>query len=320
MAIIGTTLTSHKKFTQMKTNLSLLRAAFLTGSLVVGLFACQKEKSEASLTPQEEEQAVTIASESEAEAEVTNNAVFDDAMGANDEVGMSGTGIFGGRISGTSSMDSLPRCATVTITHSNPLEKFPIRIVTDFGTAGCLGKDGHKRYGKIITEYTGRLIVPGKSAVTVFDGYRVGDIKISGTFKITNTSTSNMRQFTIDVQNAKRLRPNGDYVQWNSHRVITQVEGLGTPEFPFDDVFTITGYASGTVKRGDLIINYESTITEPLRKRFNCRWISKGEVKTIRRSTASSSPWIGVLNYGNGECDNAATLTINGVTRSITLP
>lgn len=121
------------------------------------------------------------------------------------------------------------------------------------------------------------------------------------------------------VEGGKRTHANGNYIHWNSQRVITQVEGLGTPELPFDDVFTITGGTKGSVKRGDRVSLWESVIIEPLRKRFNCRWISKGIVRTTRTHASSSSPWVAILNYGNGECDNKATLTINGTTKIITL-
>ena len=73
----------------------------------------------------------------------------------------------------------------------NPPEStrfFPVKVVIDFGTTGCRGLDGHYRKGKIITEYTNRLIVPGAFATTRFDGFYVDTIKVEGIHKITNTS------------------------------------------------------------------------------------------------------------------------------------
>jgi hypothetical protein len=96
------------------------------------------------------------------------------------------------------------------------------------------------------------------------------------------------------------------------------VEGLAT-NIPLDDVFKVTGAATGRVKRNDLIVGWRSEITEPLMKRFNCRWISKGRVRVVRDSLASNTPWVGVLDYGLGLCDNQATLTVNGNVHQITL-
>ena len=81
------------------------------------------------------------------------------------------------------------------------------------------------RSGKIISVYTGHLIIPGKSATTTFQDYKVNGISVQGTHKITNTGSTNESQVTVDVEGGKGTKPNGAYVQWNTHRVITQIEG-----------------------------------------------------------------------------------------------
>jgi hypothetical protein len=300
----------------------LITAAFFTSLVMI---ACKKETS-SSLNPAEEEQAATFSSQSETENEVVFNDVFDNVMGVNTEVGIGGTGIFG-RISTTTNgretnVDSLPSCTHVTISFLNAPDRFPMRIVIDFGAGGCLGRDGHTRYGKIITEYTGPLTVPGNSATTVFDGFKFDSISVQGKHKITNTtaSGSNQRQFTVDVDGAKLSKPNGDYSMWTSNRVTTQVEGNGTPLFPQDDIFKVTGSAHGQVKHGDFIYAWQSEITEPLIKKFICHWISKGTIRVRRETLPTNSQWVATLDYGQGDCDYFATLTINGVTHQIQLP
>lgn len=299
----------------------LMTAAFCCTLVMV---ACKKENS-GSLSASEEEQAATLSSQSETENEVVFNDVFDNVLGVNSEVGIGGTGIFGrvatninGRDMNT---DSLPSCTVVTITLLNAPARFPMRIVIDFGS-GCPGHDGHTRYGKIITEYSGKLTEPGGSATTTFDGFRFDSISVQGTHKITNTTApgSNQRQFTIDITDARLSRPNGNYSLWSSHRVVTQVEGNGTPLFPQDDIFKVTGSAHGRVKHGDLIYAWQSEITEPLIKKFTCHWISKGVLSVRRETLPSSSQWVASLDYGQGTCDYLATVTINGVIHQIQLP
>ena len=300
-----------------------LIATVFFASLV--MIACKKETSN-SLSPQQEEEAATLSSESETESEVVFNDVFDNVMGVNTEVGVGGTGIFGrssGNIGGRETgADSIPSCVHVTVTRLNPPALFPVKIVIDFGN-GCKGRDGHWRYGKIITVYTGRLMEPGSSATTTFDGFKFDNIKVEGTHKITNTTNntagSNLRQFTVDVTDARLTKPNGDYSMWSSHRVITQIEGNGSV-LPHDDIFKITGSARGRVKHENVIYAWQSEITEPLIKKFSCRWISKGVIKVRRETLSSTSQWVAVLNYGQGDCDYYATLTINGVVHNIELP
>jgi hypothetical protein len=260
--------------------------------------------------------------ESDAEAELVFNDVFDDVMGANNEVGMAGTGIFGRANTFYNSvevarLDSTTHCFTVTIAHTT-ISFFPVSITIDFGT-GCLGRDGHTRYGKIITTYSNRLIVPGASATTSFENFKIDSVQVAGSHKVTNSSTANERQFTVDVENAKLSKPSGNYSEWNSHKTITQIEGLGTPELPFDDIYKIQGYATGKVKKGDRLYAWQSEIIEPLIKKFTCRWIVKGSVKNSKVSNTSNSPWVAVLDYGNGDCDNQATITLNGIQHQITL-
>ena len=113
---------------------------------------------------------------------------------------------------------------------------------------------------------------------------------------------------------------NGNYSLWSSHRVITQVEGNGTPQIPVDDIFRITGGGHGKVKHGNLIYAWQSEIVEPLVKKFSCRWISKGTIRVKRETLPDNSQWVGTLNYGQGDCDFLATLTINGEVHQIQLP
>ena len=285
----------------------LIPFTFLFSLLMI--VSCQIETSQTLTEEQQQQEASMVSSESDAEAEIVFNDVFDDAMGVNDEVGLEGCG----------TLNRVNPCYTITVTRLNPPNAFPVKIVIDFGTTGCRGLDGHFRRGKIITEYTNRLIIPGASATTRFDGFYVDSIKVEGTHKIANTSSSNTtRQYTVDVTDARLTKPSGNYVEWRNHKVITQIEGLLTV-VPLDDIFRIEGSASGKVKRGALLVAWESNILEPLIKKFNCRWIVKGTTRTVRANSTANSPWIAVLNFGDGTCDNQAVITINGISHQITL-
>lgn len=300
-------------------SLKLATIAVVSGLLV--FVSCSKENSQSGTDAQEEEVS-GVSAEAEAEAEGTFNPLFDDVMGANNEVGVAGSGVFYGR---PDSLNPVNRCFTVTVTHPNNTP-FPAVVTIDFGTTGCPGPDGRVRRGKIITEYSNRLIFQGAVATTTFDRFFVDAVSVEGIHRITNISGNPIppaniaRAFRVEVINGKLTRPNGDFVEWNSNKTITQVEGLITPDLFRDDVFKIEGNASGRVRRGNLLVRWESSIIEPLFRRFTCRWIVRGKVRTVRATLPSNSRWIAVLDFGNGVCDNLATLTINGRSRQITLP
>ena len=286
--------------------------------------SCTKENSQNGSAEQQEEEASLTSSESDAEAEMVFNGIFDDAIGVNNDVGMAGTGIFGRRFTSTNIADAerVDACFTVTTSHLSTSSVFPVKVVIDFGTTGCVGLDGHVRRGKIINEYTSRLLYPGAIATTTFDGFYIDSIKVEGTHKITNTSPLTTqplsRQFTVEVD-ARLSKTNGNYTEWKSQKTIKQIEGLLTIDFPKDDIFQIEGKAYGKAKRGSILVAWEAGTIEPLIKKFSCRWIVKGKVKTALASNTVNSRWVATLDFGAGDCDNKAIITINGVAHNITL-
>jgi hypothetical protein len=288
----------------------LLATFFFLGVLFIS--SCQKENSQNGTADQQEEAASTASGEADAEADIMFNGVYDDAMGVNSDIALGGTGVFG----------RPNACPTVTITRVNANDPFPVQVVLDFGT-GCTASDGHFRKGKVITVYSNRLLLPGSTATTTFDGFFVDSVKVEGTHKISNVSeivnSILIRRFKAEVMDGKLTKPSGNFIEWNSVKYVTQFEGSGTPT-PLDDIFKVEGNSRGRVKRGALLVAWESTIQEPLIKRFICRWINKGKVKTVRITLGTSSPWIAILDFGAGTCDNQATLTINGISHQITLP
>jgi hypothetical protein len=284
--------------------------------------SCTKETSQTGTDAQEEEVA-KAAGESSAEAETTFNEFFDDAMGASNDVGVEGSGVFYGRLD---SLIPTPRCFTITTTHPTN-NFFPVIIVLDFGTTGCPGPDGRVRRGKIITEYTNHLSIQGAMATTSFDGFYVDAIHVEGTHIITNIPATPIppanvaRKFRVELRNGKLSWPDGNFTEWNSDKTITQVEGLATTNYAKDDAFKIEGAADGYVKRGNLLVRWGSTITDPILRRLTCRWIVRGRIRTIRANlpNPATSHWAAVLDFGLGNCDNQASVTINGITRQITL-
>ena len=288
----------------MKTiSLSVKSIAVLLLFSALVFTSCKKESS---VNNSKEETAATLeAAENDAMAEGEFNDVYDNvtSIQGGDNLGIvEGVGIFGRE-------DSVGRCFTVTVVPQTP-GVFPKTVTIDFGT-GCTGRDGKTRSGKIISVFTGRLREPGNSVTTTFDGYTVDSFKIEGTHKIINTSTSNNRSFNVIVSGAKITKTtNGKWMKWDSNKIVFQAEGNGSPMWPFDDVYEITGSKSGSNSEGK---TWSATILEKLIKKGDCRWIVKGVVSLTRNGNTA------VLDYGNGTCDNKAAITANGQTKEIIL-
>lgn len=293
----------------------------IIGMMMAATFIACKKEADTLDTPAEKQVFAETTTISDVEAEEVFDDVLDNVMGA-EGVGIPGVGIFMGDkhpsalgdevISAIAGTDS-SRCFKVTRVLKDSTKPFPVTITLDFGT-GCTDPRGRTRKGKIITEYTGNLLIPGSATITRFENYYLDSFKVEGTHKIVNVGTLEKRAMRIIVNGAKLSKANGDYTQWNSEKTIEQVEGLISLINPLDDIFKITGAGNGAVKKGEKFYQWSKVITEPLVKRFSCRWFSKGIVK-MKHNDAD----VAELNFGDGNCDNIATLTINGVSKEITL-
>jgi hypothetical protein len=292
-------------------------------TFTVALFlfvSCKKDAGNNALSSTDEEQSTISFSQSEADAQLIFGDILENVVGVNSELGTGSAGIFG-RIAepaGSARVDSLPSCVAVSIAPLQ-LNVFPKTLVLDFGT-GCFSH-GHLRSGKITTVYTGRLTEVGKSATTTFENFTLDSVQVEGTHKVTNTTVgaTQQRQFTIEITNGKLTHASGAFISWNATRTHTQKEGNSTLS-PLDDAFSLTGNSSGTTNRwNNRQLSWNTTIQEPLVKRFTCRWLSKGIVKTERTGSPSGEQQAGLLDFGNGACDNKATLTVNGNVHQIVL-
>jgi len=287
------------------------------------LFSCKKENSQNTVDTQEIELS-KVASEGDAQSEQSYSQIFDDVMGTSDEVGVYGTGIFGREYG----LDTSQRCFTVRVERPNAPQPFPVIVVITFPQSGCMGPDGRVRRGQIKTTYTNRLIVPGAESITTFLNYSIDSVTVGGTYKVKNMvepiqitifPPQYNHKWLINVVGGRLGYPNGNVVEWNSTKTIEQVEGSHTLPIQ-DNVFKIIGSSNGASIRNYVSTWWNSETIEPLFKRTTCRWIVKGKIRTVRRNLSNTSPWVGILDFGNGTCDNIATLNVNGNIRTITLP
>jgi hypothetical protein len=122
-------------------------------------------------------------------------------------------------------------------------------------------------------------------------------------------NAQNQSYFNINV-NGMIVKTTGDTLIWNAIRTRTWTQGEATQQWA-DDVYEITGTASGQRANG---IPYTMTITQPLVKALDCQWISAGKMDIQPTGYNLRS-----IDFGNGNCDNNATVTINGNTYNITL-
>jgi hypothetical protein len=221
--------------------------------------------------------------------DVMNEVALDKSlMGTNTPVGPSGTmGIL--------------TCATVTVT---PLSGFPKTIVIDFGVQGCAA-NGVFRRGKINIVLTDSLRRPGSVATMTFDNYFVNGYKKEGTITWTNTSVPNSKSWNRTCVNGKITAPDGRWWKHSGTQDIVQITGVATHNNLLDDEFSITGNCTVENSAGR---SRTSTITNALKKKTICANIDQGTVRI------QGPNHYAIIDFGNGNCDNLATISIDGRT------
>lgn len=203
--------------------------------------------------------------------------------------------------------NNLLACATVTVT---PRTGFPKTIVILFDST-CVGRDGSRRNGIVRVVISDSLRKSGSSAVMTFENYFVNRFKREGTHTFTNTSQPNGKSWQRKVEGGKITGPGGRYWLHESIKNTNQTAGVATQGLS-DDIFSITGSSGVTNMQG---ASRTATIIEALQKKYACHNIDKGRIKF------QGPHHFAILDYGNGECDRIAVISIDGKPpRTILLP
>lgn len=187
-----------------------------------------------------------------------------------------------------------------------------IQYVIDFLPYYTLCPDGKIRKGVITVNLNKDFSETGAIATLTFSDYTIDHLWLKGDNMISNTGmTMNMQPTYMHQVPSATLSLldslSSQNFYWSSEKMFIHTEGIGTPDDFNDDVFEITGEASGTATNGAA---FSATIGEALGDHFNCRWIRTGitnlnipglEVKT------------GYIDYiGEDTCTNQVIYYFNG--------
>lgn len=290
-------------------SLSLSAIAAVAGSFL--FIACSKTDTSTVGTGQIPAQNQTIM-KADVEADLLYDDIFLTVVGVDSSVSFGGTGVFADKRRSNPDQRTTP-CYTVSWEFLNQNDSFPVKITVDFGD-GCLGWDGRTRKGKVSTIYSSPLWLKSATAITALSDYWVDGVKVEGTHQLTNKSTTSQLIFETKVTNGKLTRPNVNLIAWSGQRLFTQKAGWETGFDPTDDVYTIVGNGKGTIQNTDTTYTWTGYNIEPLEKAFSCQWVAKG-----KQAIEGKQGPQGILDFGNGDCDNKASFTVNGVSVEITL-
>jgi len=268
--------------------------------LALAMTACKKD----------ENTQITASDTNSSEYDALAENIFTDVTNISNEAYDLGTSNFK---SGDDDSDIIGQCATITLDTT----VFPRVLTIDFGDENCLCRDGKYRRGKIINTFTGRYMMPGTIITLGFEDFYVNDNHVEGSRVVTNMGFNDDENmyWSIEVESLITLADSetsetGVSFGWNSSRVREWVEGMDTRR-RWDDVFLITGTAEGVRPSG---LGWTREIIIPLRKQMTCRFIVSGSIEIQPEDMP-----LRLLDFGDGECDNIATVTVDGQTHTIYL-
>lgn len=189
--------------------------------------------------------------------------------------------------------------ATITHDRDNSI------ITIDYGT-GVEGPGGRIRKGQVIITYDGLRWEPGSFREVTFEDFSIDDVQVEGIRRLENTaeSTDDNPEFTVTLQGGKLTFTDST----TATREVNKVRSWDRAANPINDEVGVTGSASGSRRDG---VTYSVEILERIVYKRDCRrariFVPVAGVKQI-----TSGENVAVIDYGDGECDNIATVSING--------
>jgi len=206
----------------------------------------------------------------------------------------------------------LPPCATITTVLTNDTWTRTI----DFGTQGCALPNGNIVKGKIIISFTKDFTTPIKTITYTLAGFYHNGKLIEGTKTIIRELKSTellaaIHPVTTHSIDMKITYPDGKIYTRIGTRVREMIEGTSITNWE-DNVFLVWGYNITTFPNGE---KYTCTIKTPLRINMSCKmpFPVSGVIEIMKNDEKAT------LDYGKGDCDDLATITINGVAKEIHL-
>ena len=225
------------------------------------------------------------------------------------------SGMLGGAVNFRNMFDRFPKfklhyrggiCPDFTVTSTNG--GYPRTLTIDYGDSLELA-NGHILKGKIIIVISAAPFDTSSTRSITYENFCTDSVCISGTSVKTRTKDP-LPKFSESADITVTLA-NGTTIHRVAEHVRAWITGSDTEFNPADDVIETTGQVIVSVSNGN---EYSRIITTPLIKTGECKFITKGVIEF-----KNSAGKFATLDYGNGDCDNKATLTTQDSTSVITL-
>ncbi len=285
----------------MKTK-NIISALAVVLMAMITMVSCEKSKTV---------ETIDIAT---AEDDAIMDMAFDDVFSEVDAV-MNTMDMVGYELPGLKSgIEEFETCKVITV--EQPEGTFWPRLVTvDYGEGCTTGK--RTRKGKIIITVSGPMWMEGSMRIVTLEDFYVNDHRIEGVRTVTNEGRhmegeyEGKVHFSVVLDSGKVTTPDDIVITRQVNRTRTFVEGEESKWDTRDDIWYIEGIATGINRNG---VAFTREISSPLWKEIGCRFITRGTVLISAEGRPDA-----ILDYGDGECDAIATVTVGEESRTINL-
>ena len=196
-------------------------------------------------------------------------------------------------------------CATV----SQNIENYPKEIIINYGDS-CVGHHGDTLSGIITITMTDTIINAGAKYSIIYNGVYYGDKSIELKESIENLGQDADSNWTIVHLSEQTISyPDGTTSYHYNNDTTIWINGFTTSERD-DDIYYKTGNGKTVSTDGN---EYSKWILTPLLYDKSCRYIKEGVIKMINVNDTI------IIDFGDGSCDDLATMTKNGETTEINL-
>lgn len=194
------------------------------------------------------------------------------------------------------------KCATITAQGNNTSGFVEI----NFGT-GCTDAKGNIRKGKINLTYSdGPAGAVGFTVTETFIDYSINGIKLEGTRVIERVASENIKHNIVLT---------GGKVTWPDNTFATRSSNFDREVNLAAGTISLSGQANGLSRRNK---EYSATIANSVIYKTSCvadgiyMAVQGTKVFVIDGKTIS-------IDYGNGDCDRKVTVTVNGISKEVTV-
>ncbi len=182
-------------------------------------------------------------------------------------------------------------------------------ITLDFGNS-CELRNGAVVSGQILLEY-GPIENASRTIVYSYDNFTYNGHSITGGGTIVRelSNENGNPQSTVNGNIAVAFANSDVTATRTGVRVAEWTTGVGTGTW-VDNVYEITGNWDTQLSTG---FERSGQVTEALIRKLSCPWLVSGALQVEQENLTA------VIDFGEGECDAQATITINGQSYPIVL-